>query len=103
MINQYHCIGCCTFFLSRKAKSFGSGCFDRDPVCIDLQLLTAFVMLVPLLALKISYGLEFGTITLVLIFLIQQAAVFIWSYLEALQINLNVALVKENEYGTDVG
>ena len=66
-------------------------------------LLTAFVMLVPLLALKFSYGLEFGTITLMLTFLTQQAAVFIWSYLEALQINLNVTLVKENEYGTDVG
>jgi hypothetical protein len=65
-------------------------------------LLTGFIMLILALILKIIYGMKFETATLLLTFFTQQATIFIWSYLEALQINLNVGLIKENENGADV-
>jgi len=65
-------------------------------------LLTAVIMLLSMLILKINYSMKYETITLLLTFFAQQATIFIWSYLEALQINLNVKLVKEPANGIDV-
>ncbi len=66
---------------------------------IKLNVLVAAMIivsvLIPLLVLSYIYKMGPGFVSVILAILTQQAVVFIWSYFESLQININAKLFKE--------
>lgn len=80
--------------------------FNRLRYFLALNIFAGIVMLIFMailfLILNLILKLHFSQLALILFIVIQQLMVFIWCYIEAFQINLNVKLFKESNYGTKV-